>query len=165
VTHAPGRGWHAHVHLLASRKAWWEQADLAARWRRATDGHGTVVDIRDRDADVRAHLCRTLTYLFKPANVQAWGPAEIAQFSALGRTKFAECYGALRGLASDTADHDEDDTPPPRELTWHQLTAGAPCPSCGSPLTAQWWAAEGVRQARRDATGHSLAPPRRPRAA
>jgi hypothetical protein len=166
VTYRPGRGWHVHVHLLASRQAWVEQADLAAAWQRVTGGQGTVVDIRDRDADVRSGMSRTLTYAFKPTNLVAWGPAQVAEFNTLGRTKFAECYGALRGLAAEAkADGEEADASPRPELQGRVPATGAPCPSCGAPLTAQWFTAEEMHQARQDAPCRSLAPPRRPRAA
>jgi hypothetical protein len=160
------RGWHVHLHLLASRQAWWDHADLAATWQRVTGGHGTVVDIRDRDADVRASVCRTLTYPFKPMNLAAWGPAQVAECIALGRTKLAECYGALCGLATELAEDGEesDDSPHCQALRW-VLATGTPCPSCGASLTAQWFTAEEVHQARQRAARRSLAPPHRPRAA
>jgi hypothetical protein len=162
VTSQSERGWHVHVHLLASRQAWVDQADLATAWHRVTGGQGTVVDIRDRDTDVRSGLCRTLTYAFKPTNLLEWSPAQVAQFTTLGRTKFAECYGALRGLAAEDREAADE---VPRRAPGHVLTRGAPCPSCGAPLTAQWVTAEDVHQARPDVPRHSLAPPRRPRAA
>jgi Replication protein len=166
VTHRPGRGWHVHIHLLASRQAWVEQAALATAWQCVTGGQGRVVDIRDRDADVRSGMCSTLTYPFKPTNLVAWGPAQVAQFTTLGRTKFAECYDALRGLAAQVADDSEGaDDLPRHEAPDLGLAAGAPCPSCGTPLTARWFTAEEVHQAQRDAPRRSLAPPKRPRAA
>jgi len=100
TTYHPGHGWHVHVHVLASRQTWVDQAALASAWQCVTGGHGTVVDIRDRDTDVRASMCRTLTSPFKPMNLAAWGPAQVAECIAPGRTKLAECYGALRGLAA-----------------------------------------------------------------
>jgi hypothetical protein len=166
VTYRPERGWHVHLHLLASRQAWWGQADLAATWHRATDGHGDGVDIRDRDADVRSGMCTTLTYPFKPTNLLDWGPGEVAQFSTLGRTKFAECYGALRGLAAEAQEAGEEaDALTHREFPRRVLAPDAPCPACGAPLTAQWFTAEEVHQARPYAPRRSLAPPRRSRAA
>jgi replication protein len=166
VTHRSERGWHVHVHLLASRQAWWGQADLKATWERITDGHGAIVDIRDCDADVRASMSQILTCPFKPTSLVAWGPAQVAEFMALGRTKLAECYGALRGLAAETAgDRDEADAPPDREPLRRGFAAGAPCPSCGTSLSAQWYTAAEVRWAQRLASHHPQAPPDRPRAA
>ena len=80
----PGHGWHVHVHVLASQQTWADQAMLASAWPCVTGGHGTVVDIRDRDRDVRATVCRTLTYHFKPMNLAAWGPAQVADSSTWG---------------------------------------------------------------------------------
>jgi hypothetical protein len=166
VTYRPGRGWHLHVHLLASRQAWVDQVDLAATWQRGTDDHGAVVDIRDRDAGIRASLGRTLTYPFKPTNLAAWGPPQVAEFLALGRTKLAECYDALRGLAVEMGENGEEaNDAPQREPLGRVLVAGAPCPSCGAPLTAQWFTAAEVHQARPHAPRRSPAPPHRPRAA
>jgi Replication protein len=166
VTYRHGRGWHVHVHLLASRQVWVEQRALARAWERATDGHGTVVDIQDRDADVRASLCRTLTYPFKPTNLVAWGPPQVAEFLTLGRTKMAECYGALRGLATEpTEERGEADRSPDRHAPGRDLTTGAPCPSCGAPLVAEWYTAEEVRWGQRLARHRPQAPPHRPQAA
>jgi Replication protein len=166
VTYRPGRGWHVHVHLLASRQAWWDQADLAAAWQRTTDGQGKIAHIQDRDADVRASMCRTLTYPFKPMNLTAWGPAQVAEFTALGRTKLAECYGALRGLVVETTeDTDEAGDAPRPEPKGPALRAGAPCPACGTPLTPHWYTPEEVRWGRRLSAHRPQAPPGRPRAA
>jgi hypothetical protein len=81
---------------------------LASACHRVTHGHDTVVDIRDRDADVRSGLCWTLMYPFKPPNLAAWGPAQVARFTTLGRRKLAECYGVLRGLAPELAEESEE---------------------------------------------------------
>jgi hypothetical protein len=160
-----GRGWHVHVHVLAGRQVWVDQAALARAWRHVTTGHGTVV-IRDRDADVRTSMVRTLTYPLKAINLGTWGPAQVAEFIALGRTKLAECYGALRGLAAEMGENGEEaNDAPHREPLSRVLVGGAPCPSCGAPLTAQWFTAEEVHQARPHAPSGSLAPPHRPRAA
>jgi hypothetical protein len=166
VTYRDGRGWHVHVHLLASRQAWIDQAALAHAWQAVTDGAGTVVDIRDRDSDVRDSICRTLTYPFKPTNLAAWGPTQVAEFLALGRTKLAECYGTLRGLAADTdADGETTDDAPRREGPGCVLSTGAPCPSCGAALLAQWYTAEEVHWGQRLARHRPQAPPDRPQAA
>ena len=89
----------------------------------------------------------------------------ISAVDALGRTKLAECYGALRGLAAELAEDGEaSDGSPPCQALRRTLAIGAPCPSCGAPLTTQWFAAEAVHQARQHAPRRSLAPPHRPRA-
>jgi hypothetical protein len=97
-----------HFRVLASRQAWADEAALASACHRVTHGHGTVVDIRDREADVRPGLCWTLMYPFKPPNLAAWGPAQVARFTTLGRRKLAECYGVLRGLAPELAEESEE---------------------------------------------------------
>ena len=167
VTYHHGRGWHVHVHLLASRQAWIDQATLASAWQRVTDGHGTVVDIRNCDEDVRTGPGRSLTYAFKPMNLETWGPAQIAEFMALGRTKLAECYGHLRGLAAALANDsgETDGSSAHQAARFVDLTIGAPCPACGAPLTAHWYTAAEVRWARRLAGHRPQAPPDRSRAA
>jgi hypothetical protein len=162
VTYGLGRGWHVHIHLLASRQAWVDQADLAAAWQHVTGGQGTIVDIRDRDADVRAKICRTLTYPFKPTNLAAWGPAQVAEFTALGRTKLAECYGALRGLAATAAD---DADPPTSETPARVLAPGMACPRCHRPLTTQWVTRQILQHARQPEDRRTQAPPGSPQAA
>jgi hypothetical protein len=166
VTYHDGRGWYVHVHLLASRQVWVTQADLATAWQGVTKGQGMVIDIRNCDGDMRTGLGRTLTYAFKPMNLEAWGPAQIAEFMALGRTKLAECYGALRGLTAELADDSEEtDASPSRQSPGRVWSTGAPCPSCGAPLVAQWYTAEEVHWGQRLAFHRPQAPPHRPRAA
>jgi hypothetical protein len=162
VTYRHGRGWHVHVHLLASRQVWVTQADLTTAWQDVTRGHGTVVDICNCDGDVRTGLGRTLTYAFKPMNLEAWGPEQVAEFMALGRTKLAECYGALRGLAAEREDHEEAEEPAHHEPPQQILAAGAPCPSCSGPLMAYWYTAEEVSWGRRLTLHRSQAPPTHP---
>jgi hypothetical protein len=143
-----------------------KQDALARPWERVTDGHSTIVDIRDRDPDVRASMCRTLTYPFKPTNIATWGPAQMAEFMLLGRTKLAECYGALRGLAAETDEKGEEGGDAPRrEPPARVLVAGAPCPSCGAPLVAEWYTAEEVHWDQRLAGHRPQAPSDRSRAA
>ena len=133
MTYQAKRGWHVHAHLLASRRAWWPQAELATRWQHASDGDGQVVDIR-LVTDLRAGLAAVLRYVFKPANLLTWGPDQVRQFTALRRVKLSECYGGLRGLAAaweaDEAGSDEAAAAAP-------LVAGDPCPQCGAVLVAQ----------------------------
>jgi hypothetical protein len=132
ITYHPGTGWHVHLHVLAARQAWWAQADLAAAWSRASRGEGRVVDIRDRDEDVRSGRCASLRYLFKPPRLLGWGPVQVAEFDALARRKLGECYGALRGLAgvSEEAAESSEGTceAPLRDV-------GDACPACGRTLT------------------------------
>lgn len=130
MTYRADRGWHVHAHLLAGQRAWWPQAELAARWRRASGEEGQVVDIR-RVSELRRGLAAVLHYVFKPANLLTWGPDQIREFNALGRAKLSECYGELRGLAAvwETDDEGSNGAAPLRE--------GDPCPRCGAPLVAQ----------------------------
>jgi hypothetical protein len=133
MTYQAERGWHVHAHLLASRRAWWPQAELAAHWQRVTGGAGQVVDIR-RVLDVWDGIAAVLHYVFKPANLLTWGPDQIRQFNDLGRAKLSECYGELRGLAAafDGAKARGEGAPitrPPGD--------GDPCPRCGARLVAQ----------------------------
>jgi hypothetical protein len=133
MTYRADRGWHVHAHLLASRRAWWSQAELAARWQRVTGGEGQVVDIR-RVTELRTGLAAVLHYVFKPANLLTWGPDQIREFNALGRAKLSECYGELRGLASawEADEAGSDGALPPAPLR-----EGDPCPRCGALLVAQ----------------------------
>jgi hypothetical protein len=136
----PTTGWHVHLHALA------------AAWQRASRGEGRVVDIRDRDQDVRWGPCTALRYLFKPPRLVGWGPEQVAEFDALARRKLGECYGALRGLVSGRADEAEASAGAIRVAL---PEVGEPCPACGLPLA---WAR--VPRAELDdmrwVTGHPL---------
>jgi hypothetical protein len=131
ITYHPATGWHAHLHVLAARQAWWPQADLAAAWRRASRGDGHVVDIRDRDQDVRSGRCASLRYLFKPPRLLGWGPEQVAEFDALTRLKLGECYGTLRGLAS-TLEDEAESSEGTLEAPFPEV--GDACPACGLPM-------------------------------
>jgi hypothetical protein len=131
----PGQGWHFHAHILASRMAWWDQADIAASWQRVSGGEGQIVDIR-AVKDLQSGVAETLKYVMKPANLWEWGSVQVAEFNALGRTKLRECYGELRGLVGEIDGDGEDQLGmEPEEVP---LVEGEPCPDCGLPLTARW---------------------------
>jgi hypothetical protein len=115
--------------------AWWDQADLAASWRRVSGGMGQIVDIR-AVRDLQKGVAETLKYVFKPTNLLAWGGLQVAEFNALGRTKLRECYGAMRGLVGEIEDDGEDELGiEPEE---RPLVEGEACPTCDLPLRA-WW--------------------------
>jgi Replication protein len=133
MTYHAERGWHMHAHLLASRRAWWPQAELAAHWQRVTGGEGQVVDIRPVTG-MRDGLAAVLRYVFKPANLLTWGPEQVRQFTALHRVKLSECYGELRGLA---ATWEADEVGRDGEPAATPLMEGDPCPRCGAVLVAQ----------------------------
>jgi hypothetical protein len=137
----PGQGWHFHAHILAGRMAWWEQADLAASWQHVSGDMGQIVDIR-AVKDLGAGVAETLKYCMKPQNLLEWGPEQVAQFNALGRTKLRECYGAMRGLVGEMEDDGEDQLGiEPDEVP---LVEGEPCPDCGAELTARWLSREAL---------------------
>src|SRR5262245_725057 len=141
MVYHPGQGWHFHAHLLAARMAWWDQADLAASWQEVSGGMGQIVDIR-AVKDLGAGVAETLKYVMKPTNLLEWGPSQVAQFNALGRTKLRECYGAMRGLVGEIDGDGEDELGrEPEELP---LVEGEACPTCGAELTARWLSREEV---------------------
>jgi hypothetical protein len=135
----PGQGWHFHAHILASRMAWWDQADIAASWQRVSMGMGQIVDIR-AVKDLQKGVAETLKYVMKPTNLLDWGAVQVAEFNALGRTKLRECYGELRGLVGEIdGDGDDQIGLEPEEV---RLVEGQACPECGLALTAQWLSRE-----------------------
>jgi hypothetical protein len=89
-----------------------------------------VVDIRDRDEDVRSGRCASLRYLFKPPRLLGWGPEQVAEFDTLARRKLGECYGALRGLAGVSEEAGLGEGAPEAPLP----DVGDACPACGRPL-------------------------------
>jgi hypothetical protein len=131
----PGQGWHFHAHILASRMAWWDQADIAASWQKASGGLGQIVDIRAVQ-DLGSGVAETLKYVMKPTNLLTWQATQVAEFNALGRTKLRECYGELRGLVGEIDGDGEDQLG--MEPEEQPLVEGQPCPECGLPLIACW---------------------------
>jgi hypothetical protein len=78
----------------------------------------------------------------KPTNLSDWGPEQVRQFNALGRTKLRECYGELRGLVGEIdGDGDDQIGLEPEEVP---LVEGQACPVCGLPLTARWLSKEAL---------------------
>jgi hypothetical protein len=131
----PGQGWHFHAHILAARMAWWEQADLAAKWAQVSSGSGQIVDIR-AVKELERGVAETLKYVMKPINILEWAPEQVRQFNALGRTKLRECYGEMRGLVGEIENDGEDYMG--LEPEEQPLAEGEPCPDCGLPLRARW---------------------------
>src|SRR5215831_394990 len=132
ITYHAGTGWHVHLHVLVACQERWAQADLAVAWRRASEGAGRVVDIRDRNQDIRSGRGAALCSLFKPPTLRGWGPAQVAEFDALARFKLGECYGALRGLRGALGKDGAESRAGAREAPRPKV--GAPCPACGRPL-------------------------------
>ena len=97
VTYHPDTGWHVHAHLLAARMAWWDQADLTAAWRHASEGNGQIVDMRDRDRDVRSGRGAVLKYLFKPPNLRDWGPPKSPSLTSSRASSSASAMGPCAG--------------------------------------------------------------------
>lgn len=128
ITYNHRHGWHFHTHILAFRKEWWSQDELARAWARATGDYGQIVDIR-AVKDLAGGVCEVLKYAFKPADLARWGPDQVSQFNALGRTKLGECYGELRGIVIKS----NDDLPAEDEKI--EVIEGGPCPECGEPLS------------------------------
>ncbi len=122
-------GWHYHAHILAYRKAWYEQAELAAQWQRITKGAGQIVDIQSK-GNLRTMASEVLKYCFKPSDIFRWDVQQVREFNALRRIKLSECYGELRGLKVETDDDLADD----RRREHEDLGYGSPCPDCGEPL-------------------------------
>jgi hypothetical protein len=98
-------------------------------------GYGQIVDIR-AVSELGRGVAETLKYVMKPANLLGWGPAQVAEFNALGRTKLRECYGELRRLVGDLEDDGENRLGVEPEE--RPLEEGDQCPECGSPLKAEW---------------------------
>jgi hypothetical protein len=117
---------------------------------------GQIVDIR-AVRDLGAGVAETLKYVMKPTNLLAWGPAQVAEFNALGRAKLRECYGELRGLVGEIEDDGEDQLGiEPEELP---LVEGQACPDCGLPLAARWLSREALRGACEGIVHVTIPPP------
>jgi hypothetical protein len=124
----PEQGWHYHAHILAFRKVWYDQAELAAQWERITAGAGQIVDIQSK-GNLKGMVEEVLKYCFKPSDLARWDVQQVLEFNALKRVKLSECYGELRGLKVETDDDLSDDAHEHESLTY-----GSPCPCCGEPL-------------------------------
>jgi hypothetical protein len=127
ITWSAEYGWHFHAHILAFRQAWWEQAELAAQWAAITEGAGQIVDIRAVQ-DFGGAVREVLKYVYKPSDVEQWGPQQVAEFMELKGIKLSECYGELRGLKVESGE-DLDGEAAPAELR-----EGSLCPHCQKPL-------------------------------
>lgn len=131
VTWNPDQGWHYHCHILAFRKSWYSQAELAEQWCDITNGAGRIVDIRSRGG-LQKMVAEVLKYCFKPANVANWSVAQVVDFEGLRGARLADTYGELRGL--NVEDDDDLTGVVAGEEAHEELTIGSPCPDCGEPL-------------------------------
>jgi hypothetical protein len=120
------KGWHYHAHILAFRRAWYDQPQLAEDWRRAVRAPTAVVDIR-AISNLSDGLRSTLQYCFKSTEINSWTANEIKQFEEMKRVKLSDCFGTLRGLR--LLDNSEG-----YAEAQHPLFVGYPCPECGEPL-------------------------------
>jgi len=120
-------GWHYHAHILAFRRAWYEQEELAHDWENATRGTGQIADIR-QVSSLKDGFGEVLGYCFKPADLDKWAASEVQQFQSMRRTKLSDCFGGLRGLRLDEYEFQDASTAEDR------LFVGCPCPDCGEPL-------------------------------
>jgi hypothetical protein len=131
MTYNPQQGWHYHIHILAFRKVWYDQAELAEQWCRITKGAGQIVDIQSK-GKLSKMVDEVLKYCFKPANLNQWDIQQVREFDGLRGIKLSDCYGELRGLKVES---DEDLTGPEMLSDPHRdLGYGSPCPDCGEPL-------------------------------
>jgi hypothetical protein len=97
----PTTGWHVHLHALAARQAWCDQKALAAAWQRASRGEGQVVDIRDRDQDVRwgrAPRCATCS------SPRAWWAGAPSRWPSSTRWRAASLASAMGPCGGSSAD-------------------------------------------------------------
>jgi hypothetical protein len=99
--HHPGQGWHFHAHILASRMAWWDQADLAASWAEISGDVGRIVDIR-AVKDLQKGIAETLKYVMKPTNLLDWGPEQVRQYLCRSQSPSMP----LRSLGTRKGTHD-----------------------------------------------------------
>ncbi len=120
-------GWHYHAHILAFRRAYYDQADLTDDWQQATLGEGYIVDIREVN-DVNEATQEVLKYVFKPADLNEWSPAMVKEFMQMKGARFSSVFGNLYGVkVQEEADADT-------EADAAKLEDGSPCPECGDPL-------------------------------
>jgi hypothetical protein len=127
VTFNVAEGWHYHVHVLAFRKVWYPQEELAAQWERVTGGVGRIVDIREvAGRDVSSGLSEVIKYAFKPADIGKFGGEQVREFITLKGMRFGETLGELVHWQV------EDDETEASQV--EDLAIGSPCPDCGDPL-------------------------------
>jgi hypothetical protein len=127
VTYSAAHGWHYHCHVLAFRKVWFPQDELAAQWQRVTGGAGVIVDIREvAGRDVGNGLSEVLKYALKPADVAVLGVQQVRDYLAMKGARFGETVGGLVNWQLEDEADDAGET--------DELTVGSPCPDCGEPL-------------------------------
>jgi hypothetical protein len=120
-------GWHYHAHILAFRRAYYDQADLTDDWQQATFGEGYIVDIREVN-DVNEATQEVLKYVFKPADLNEWSPAMVREFMQMKGARFSSVFGNLYGVKV------QEETDTDAEADAEKLEDGSPCPQCGDPL-------------------------------
>jgi len=99
------RQWHAHVHLLLFRKAFFNDEEIVDLWKSETDGAGGFVKISEvKSASLRGAVAETTKYILKPADIHEWSPKQAVEHSELRGMHLAETFGELRKIKVNKRD-------------------------------------------------------------
>ena len=119
-------GHHAHLHIIAFRKKFFDVALLRDEWRAIT-GDSHVLRI-DRIRDLKKGLEEAAKYISKPANTAKFDKDDLAEFIELKGMRFFGTFGEYRKFVKNYVPSDKGETAIASDFT--DLTEGCACPVC-----------------------------------
>lgn len=123
--------WHAHLHILAFRRRFFDISMLKLVWKEIT-GDSHVLRL-DRLTDLQAGLFEVLKYLSKPADLAKFGRREISEFLTLRGQKMVGVFGEFADFCKDYEEKFPSDND---EIL--NLSEGDICPcGCGETLVRE----------------------------
>ena len=118
--------WHAHLHILAFRRRFFDISILRTEWKRVSKGSENLR--LDRITDLESGLAEVVKYISKPIDVQKFGPSHMRQFMRLKGARMCGAFGEFSRFCRVK----QDEEPDAAEFT--NYCQGDACPICEDPL-------------------------------
>lgn len=125
-----GGHYHAHLHILAFRRRFFDVRILKDLWLEITGDSSNLRLDRIAGGDVIAGLREVLKYAVKPASVDAFTADHLRDFLAMKRVRMFGTFGEFQEFARTY----EPAAEMPALVTGLNHAAGEPCSHCGEAL-------------------------------
>jgi hypothetical protein len=125
VTVTPS-GYHAHLHIIAFRRRFFDIATLRSEWLNVT-GDSHVLRL-DRVTELESGLREVVKYISKPLDVENFTPKNLRDMLTLKGSRLFGAFGLFAKFCRSAASDIE--TPESEEFHYE----GDACPICEKPL-------------------------------
>jgi hypothetical protein len=123
---------HAHLHIIAFRRTFFDIAVLRDEWETVT-GDSRVIHLRKID-DITEGLREVVKYVSKPMDVQRFDTSDLSDFLRLRNMRMFGTFGEFRKFARAFEPDDYEVVGADDENEYRDLVEGCACPECGEPL-------------------------------